>query len=399
MTHVDDPTGKAEPTRVAVLNAYSSHNLGDALLIENGVQAIRRIRPGAEIVAMAADAPSFEGRLEHATVIPSVIGSPRDMVRLPSALLAILSGGRLGSRRLRALRDVDEAFSVGGGFLQFRRLREVITIVSVHVLQLGMCRRLGLPITMFPQSVGPFGGRLTTALGRRVLSWFRLILVREQRSEEYVKRIAPELADRVRLAPDLALLSPGRPIAEPPTPPRVGIVVRQWWFPAHRDPTGAFHRYVEAVAGLLSWLRTNGSPVELVIQSNGPLHRGDDRIAARAVVEQLGAPVDIVDLEPRESANAAISRYGRYDVLVATRMHAALMGLLSGTPTIAIAYEAKTPGVFESLGLTEWVVDIVDVTAEALIDRVVALPRYPCADATAAIRRQRDRLLDILDAV
>jgi polysaccharide pyruvyl transferase WcaK-like protein len=399
VNQLDDSTGEAQPRRVVLLNAYSSHNLGDALLIENSVEAIRRIRPGAEIVAMATDAASFQGRLEHATVIPSPISSPRDMVSLPWALLAIISGGRLGSRRLRSLREVHEAFSVGGGFLQFRRLRELITIVSVHVIQLGMCKRLGVPITMFPQSVGPFGGRLTTSLGRWILGWFQLILVREQRSADYVTRIAPELTGRVRLAPDLALLSPGRPIEEPPTPPRVGIVVRQWWFPAHQDPAGAFDRYVDAVAGLISWLRTNGSPVELAIQSNGPLHRGDDRIAARAVVERLGAPVEIVDLDLRESANAAISRYGRYDVLVATRMHAALMGLLAGTPTIAIAYEAKTPGVFQMLGLTEWVVDIVDLAAEALIDRVVALPRYPCADATAAIRRQRDRLLEILDAV
>jgi polysaccharide pyruvyl transferase WcaK-like protein len=386
--------------KVALLNGYSAHNLGDALLLENAIRAIGRIRPGAEIMAMAADADSFHGRLGPARAVPAPIGFPKDMVRLPWAVVAIATRGRWGCSRLRALTCVEEAFSVGGGFLQFRRLREVITIGSVHVLQLAMCRRLRVPITMLPQSVGPFGGRATTRFGRTVIAWFRTLIVREQQSERYIASTAPDLLPRVRVAPDLGFLSESDPIRAPVGGPRlVGIVPRQWWFPGRTDPSAAYARYLDALAQVARSLVERGCSVDLIIQSNGPTHRGDDRIAARAINESLTRELPIVDLDPAESANDAIRRYGRYDLLIATRMHAAIMGLLAGTPTLAVAYEWKTHGVFETLGLSDWVIDIADIDERRLRRLVDRAAEFPAAEATSAMQRERERLLAALDGV
>jgi colanic acid/amylovoran biosynthesis protein len=55
---------------------------------------------------------------------------------------------------------------------------------------------------------------------------------------------------------------------------------------------------------------------------------------------------------------------------VATRMHANLLALTAGVPVVAIAYEAKTQGIMEQLGLEGYVIDISRLRANELISLV-----------------------------
>src|SRR3546814_6657409 len=43
-------------------------------------------------------------------------------------------------------------------------------------------------------------------------------------------------------------------------------------------------------------------------------------------------------------------RYAGYDMVVATRMHAAILALCAGTPVMPLAYEFKTAELFGRLG-------------------------------------------------
>jgi colanic acid/amylovoran biosynthesis protein len=53
----------------------------------------------------------------------------------------------------------------------------------------------------------------------------------------------------------------------------------------------------------------------------------------------------------------------RFDFVIATRMHAGILGLTGGTPVIPIAYEFKTNELFAKLGLADYVLDIAQFTA------------------------------------
>ncbi|MFI7850494.1 polysaccharide pyruvyl transferase family protein, partial [Acinetobacter baumannii] len=46
-----------------------------------------------------------------------------------------------------------------------------------------------------------------------------------------------------------------------------------------------------------------------------------------------------------------VDTYSQFDLVIATRMHAAILALLAGTPVIGIAYEFKLEELFSQLGM------------------------------------------------
>ena len=57
-----------------------------------------------------------------------------------------------------------------------------------------------------------------------------------------------------------------------------------------------------------------------------------------------------------------------YDLVIATRMHMAILALGVGTPVLPIAYEFKMHELFEKLGQGRWVQDIETISANTLIE-------------------------------
>ena len=58
------------------------------------------------------------------------------------------------------------------------------------------------------------------------------------------------------------------------------------------------------------------------------------------------------------------------DYFVGTRMHSNIFATSMAVPTTAIAYEKKTNGIMETVGLQNYVVEINDITAEELYNKV-----------------------------
>ncbi len=68
------------------------------------------------------------------------------------------------------------------------------------------------------------------------------------------------------------------------------------------------------------------------------------------------------------------ARLGGYAVVVAARLHAAVVSLHLATPTVAIAYERKVAGVMEHLGLGAfvWTPGMPARTLGAMVERALA---------------------------
>jgi colanic acid/amylovoran biosynthesis protein len=67
------------------------------------------------------------------------------------------------------------------------------------------------------------------------------------------------------------------------------------------------------------------------------------------------------DLSPQ----ALKALYAELEVMIGTRMHANILSIISGTPVVAVAYEHKTAGIMNMLGLASFVVPI-DQASERL---------------------------------
>ena len=392
-------TDDQSPT-VVLLNAYSAQNVGDWLLVEASLALISDRHPHEAIVVVALDPQSFISRSLSAPVIEAPFSLAKSrLAAIPGYLLALLTACRCGPPRLKRLRAIDSAYSVGGGFLQIRGRRELASVGLAHLTQIMLMRRLRVPIVMLPQSIGPFRGRLNQRLARRILNAFAVVVLRENLSLAYVRGLGTNDAAAVVTAPDLAFWATrnrGTPprhakvsLSGGPTDPKcVALVARQWSFPGSHNPPRAYDTYIATFARLADLLLDRGHSVVMVAQSTGPTTRGDDRVAAAEIRKRMRQQLPkVVDLRGRASIDTCEEVYASFDVVVSTRLHGALMALRAGVPAVAIGYEWKSDGIFGALGLEDWHRPIGSWTEHGVADLLENLSAYPMHEVQAKMRR------------
>jgi colanic acid/amylovoran biosynthesis protein len=375
--------------KAIILNTDSLLNPGDAAIVLAQIRLLRRLRPGLSIALTsrtpALDARFFEplGVSVHPALLPApslwhgpgrkIAGSLRHALRIGAAV-----------RLVRAIRGSDFVVSCGGGpFYSNRRRRPGLTFAQ-NVLHVRLAQAFGKPVLFFPQSFGPFGSPAARRTVARLLAHRRTsrILVREERSLETVTRMIPaRLQARIEPCPDLAfLLSPepaGRPnpIVQAMPRPRLAVTVRDWDFP---EAAGAPERrrmrdrYLEAVAtAALRFALEHGGGVFIVPHTRGPGDFEDDRIVSRRLFDRLKAdlPADrlaLLEIPDTASPLDLVSLYGQADLVLATRTHAAVFGLLAGRPVVSIHYQPKGREIMASLGLDGLSLPIAELEAESL---------------------------------
>ena len=227
------------------------------------------------------------------------------------------------------------------------------------------CTAMGKPLILFTQSIGPFEGRLTKALLRLILRRSQLILLRDDQSRRHLQAlgVSPE---RTAISPDAAFaLAPAnaaQPTARKHTDHlRVAISLRDWPHFETNSKDG-MEKYLEAVAGLARNLvtRRHAHVTFLSTCQGATEYWTDDSAIADRVTRRL--PPEVlryieVDRMHRRPENL-IRRFKDFDFVIATRMHAAILGLCAGRPVLAIAYEFKSRELFRRLGLADLIVDI-----------------------------------------
>jgi colanic acid/amylovoran biosynthesis protein len=155
-------------------------------------------------------------------------------------------------------------------------------------------------------------------------------------------------------------------------------------------------RYIEAMRTLTSYLvdKHNAEITYLSTCQGMPEYWADDSKLAQTIVD--GLPDTIrravsVDSNFHRPADLAVI-LKNYDLVIATRMHMAIIALGAGTPVLPIAYEFKMHGLFERLGQGRWVQDLETISGDALItaldEFLEALPQLRESLFTAVEKEQ-----------
>ncbi len=293
------------------------------------------------------------------------------VIRLAGRRSHVLVPGQQG-RVLREFCEADAAVFVPGGY--FIAPHAAHRHWLRHVAAALVARWLGLPTHFFACTIGPFHGRHNAWLARRALNHPHRIYVREQSSYAALARIAPR--SRHAMTGDAGFLLPSCPAQQVEAlsqrllahdhRPALGVSVRDYGFPGHPDPSAQRRHYLDAVAKAIEHaVRHLGMTVYLVPQVLAD--EVNDLSVAREVLALLGdtGHVHLIDqdLDPRELKGL----YGRFDLFMGVRMHANIFALSSGVPTVAIAYEPKTEGIMQQLGLGEFAISIRRLDAPTLI--------------------------------
>lgn len=364
--------------------AFTHQNKGDALLVSTLLEVLRK-RYGSEAhITVASLHPDIDRDWYGVPVGPEPLRRFRDaggtnwapvpviaswlFVAVAALWARFPSVARILPREWRFVLDqaqlADLAVAVPGGYLMAPR-PEAFWWLS-HFCALWACVAAGKPVVLSPCSIGPFAPRYRP-LARLLLRSMDLIVLRESRSLRFLQELGVD-ESRVRVAADMAFAQPqeDRPSGLAGEPPVVGISVRHWDFPGHPDPASRWEGYLHAMAALADWLvKERGARVVLLPQSLGS--GGDDPAVSRAVRERSERSEAIEVVEADLGLDELRDLYGSLDLLIGTRMHANLIALTRGVPVVAVAYEVKTRGIMEQLGLEDYVVDISSVRADELI--------------------------------
>lgn len=266
-------------------------------------------------------------------------------------------------------------------------------------------------IVQFPQTFGPYRHPVARHLARFLLKHSSVILARDRQSRQVAQDlVGPERT--VTLSPDVAFalepVPPRRIETIPPLedsgPPRmVGLNVsgllynggytRRNMFGLKMDYPAFVHALAQALlaeqAGDL-WLVPHTYAARGNVES-------DNEVAERlraALPPALQPRVRLVtgEYDPHEIKWII----GQCDFFIGSRMHACIAALSQGIPCVGVAYSMKFSGVFETVGMTDWVIDARSVDGAGAVDRIRELYGMR-QDVRTALRQQANAIRRQLD--
>jgi polysaccharide pyruvyl transferase WcaK-like protein len=243
-------------------------------------------------------------------------------------------------------------------------------------------------LVMFPQTYGPFRSRCAALLARFILRRSSVILARDTDSLRVAQQLCGD-STRVRLCPDVAFsLEPVPPKTmktDSPLPAQrpevlIGLNVNGLMYRGGYTQKNMFGLKLEYPRFLLRLAETVLSDPSrhllLVPHTFAPPDRIESDPGACAWLKQQLAPElqkRVHLLEGEYDQGEIKSVIGQCDFFVGSRMHACIAALSQGIPAIGVAYSKKFVGVFETVGMSDCVVDGRDCDAEDAVRRIMEI--------------------------
>lgn len=299
---------------IVVSGYYGFGNLGDEAILEQLIAELLRVAPAEDICVLSANPQATT----QAFKVPAADRS--DYL----GLVRKLTGARL-------------LVSGGGGLFQDTRSPGSVVFYGAHIV---LAKALGARAVVYAQGVGP----LTSAAGRLLTKqFFKLcdaISVRDKQSQDLLKTwgLQSELtADPVwNLQPSapapatqaaVAALLPGRDADHP----LVGLSIR---------PSANFSE--KHNNGLLQALKAGLPPGTRLLLL--PLQTTQDEPVLRRFLagwQALGRQGAVLETNELSRPSQWIAILAQLDFLVSMRLHALIMALSTGVPSVGIAYDPK----------------------------------------------------------
>lgn len=392
--------------KFVMLHGYSDSNKGDLAIVVASIHALRELYPEAEIALQTVYPPEdpdfafhhrFVNQLEI-DVAPMGIPSPyadakqHSFSRNLAAAWALFRNATIQTLlyavpRLRSafpteakpldqLRAADVVLLKGGQYIYNDQggLRGLLYLWRI-LFPIQVARKLGKPVVMLGQSVGPVVGQRAFGMVKEALSHCQRLMVREDLSAKLMDSMG--LSNITALAPDMAFLTkPRQPTSLTDETQRLsdgkwlGVTVVNWNFPGHPDSKERRHAYEQAIIKVCEQAsKALGVGIALFPQVTVRHHGESDmdmilRVEAALQARSVGVISIKEDLWPDEFSYL----YGKCQALIGTRLHSCILAACAGVPVIAIRYQGyKTEGVMSALGLDGYVHDINCVDEQKLL--------------------------------
>lgn len=256
------------------------------------------------------------------------------------ALLRELTGHSHGIRDFIQKHDVVLDTGAGDSFTDIYGFKRMLTIFAVQRLAL----RMGLPVIMLPQTIGPFETRLGRFLAKLQLRKVSLVMSRDPKSSSVAAKLGrqPELTSS-----DLVFALPA--MMKTKTYDVLLNISGLLWHPNSHVESSS---YRDAVGKLVSALMERGREVTLFAHVVNGGANDDDVTALREFSSLNPGSVGVLIPQSLEDARSAIAAS---NLVIGARMHACLNALSLDVPAVAWAYSRKFEPLLSSLGWSGFV--------------------------------------------
>jgi polysaccharide pyruvyl transferase WcaK-like protein len=343
--------------RIVICAEVWSDNLGDQVIAQCMQGLLQQVAPQAntEVLDLSARRrPQASSHTrERARTSPwlklhDIVAASRPARRVLSLASWFLRRAPIARSQTRqALAKADLLVIGGGQLLADNELAFPLRLAQLTKIAASM----RVPIVILCCGVGERWSRIGSWLVARALARARFVCVRDVESKRRLEQFGLARTP-VEIAADPAILA-ARYFRIKASRPRRSIglgvmapqVVARHAAAEGRDATGLLQFWI----GLARTLHEQGDSVELF--TNGAAE--DAKFAASvaaAIHEALGA---VVNVRIPSTAQEFVELIGGYSALVAYRLHACIVGVACGVPTLGLVWDDKVRAFFHEVGLEQ----------------------------------------------
>jgi colanic acid/amylovoran biosynthesis protein len=266
--------------------------------------------------------------------------------------------------------DSDIVISCGGGYINSLgklqiRLSYILTGIAFNK-----------PTIFYSQSVSDLFGPFDKFIVKFTINKSDMFIAREKLTYNYLINIGV-MSSKLSLQADSAFLLQMKEPSQLDDKLRdilsrnntVGITVTRWNFPGLSNAAKLKDNYISCFRKFASYL-VNDCNFNVIVfpQVTGPNDFSDDRLFAKEIFAPLNNN-GITVLEGKYSPENLKMLISKAKYFVGTRMHSNIFAIGAKVPTIAIAYQDKTVGIMEMIGMEDLVIHINNITENNLIDK------------------------------
>ncbi len=361
-------------TKIALFGVFANGNLGNDATLEAMLANLALRAPEAEVCCICPDPVAVQERYGIDAIpidVPPTPGMGRSLIGRVRRL-----GGRvrqevaLWGESAERLQGVDHLLIAGTGVLDDFGVRPWNLPYDLYKW-CTLARRAGARLSFVSVGAGPITQRASRWLMTTALRKAHYRSYRDQQSKEYLAGIGFDTRDD-KVYPDLVFsLPPARlPAHQPPAAPphTVGVGVMGYYGWSNSPETGEtiYAEYLAKISRFCAWLVEGGYAVHLLAgetpTDERPRHEIMDKL--RGMLDAQGMAQ--VAVPPISTPDDVLTAVAATDLLVATRFHNVVAGLMLGRPVISAGYAKKNDALLADMGLGAFCQHVESLEVERL---------------------------------
>jgi colanic acid/amylovoran biosynthesis protein len=369
--------------KVLIINAYSYNNRGDAGIVVAMIDLIKlTFKNNVDISVMSQfhkENVLFYEKMNVSSVPPvwDILNPKGFIKKYFTGLKKVLFYKK---QQTNEIENADLILSAGGGYLYSSKIGP-LGIGFVNVLyHLWISKKYKKKVVLFPQSIGPLNFSLDKIILKKVLSKVDVLYSREEITSNLMRENKVKI--KLEQLPDIAFILDAKKhtllddnLKEGENYLKIGITVLDWRFAIKGSNSRDIEDYLSKISNTINDLKhITEQKVKVYIFPQVTVSDLDgDFPVSLELQKKINEESEIVNLDKIQNPKELIYLYSKMDIFIGSRMHSAIFSLVGNVPTIALAYQPKTLGTFNLVGLEEFVLDIRTFQKKDLQNKIIEL--------------------------